>query len=221
MEDTVLLQMSRLAKIHGSQLLFKNLDLSIRKGNTALLTGDNGTGKSTLLRIAAGLCRPTAGTVSTKPGLRLAFLGHATFIYPGLTALENLTFWHRASSPKASRDLEKALDAVGLLAHAHLRAGKFSRGMAQRLNFARLLVTDPELFLLDEPFTGLDSNSRQTIIGLLQERRKTGAAMLIVSHDPSTDSVLANTVYHLAKKRLEIVTDQQQKAPANRVGASC
>ena len=115
----------------------------------------------------AGLARPTVGTVKRfcEDG-GLGYLGHATFIYPGLTALENLAFWsgmHRNLTDKAT--LSKALARVELAPFAEERAGTFSRGMAQRLNLARILLQSPPLLLLDEPGTGSDAFPRHPAPG--------------------------------------------------------
>lgn len=203
MRDPVLLELTKVSKINGSRLLFRNLDLCLRAGESSLLTGSNGAGKSTLLKIIAGLAHPTTGSVKRKEGLRLSYLGHATFLYPGLTAIENLSFWQKAAWPDLELKLEEALDGVGLLPYAHEYAGNFSRGMAQRLNFARALLASPELLLLDEPFTGIDEHSRQMIVKELRRRQNDGAGILMVTHDPGADRALATTEYMLEQKGLK------------------
>ena len=161
-----MLELDRVAKLYGVKVIFKEVSCAFTAGSVSLLVGGNGAGKSTLMRIMAGLSRPSAGRVrqaesgTRSGGLRLGYLGHATFLYPGLTALENLAFWRTAHGLRLSRsDLLTGLERVGLAAHAHERAGVFSRGMAQRLNLARVLMIEPDLLLLDEPGTGLDAAS--------------------------------------------------------------
>lgn len=199
MPDEHLLSLESVAKIYGHKLIFKNVSLKFHAGDAALLTGDNGTGKSTLLKVIAGLTAPSAGKISKKDNLRLAYLGHATFLYPGLTALENLSFWAKASGINASSDnLLAALEKVGLLNSAHEQAGIFSRGMAQRLNFARVMMSQPELFLLDEPFTGMDSQSRQLVLQAVQNHRDAGAAILMISHEPERDKILCAKILTLS-----------------------
>lgn len=216
MSNAVLLELRAAAKAHGARLLFKNLSLSLKKGRGALLLGANGSGKSSLLRVMAGLSKPSRGSVSRMPGLRLAYLGHASFLYLGLTALENLAFWQKArSAPSERRVLEAALDLTGLLPFANEPVRGFSKGMAQRLALARVFLEDAELYLLDEPFSGLDQPSREIIMAELLKKKKGGAALFMASHNPLKDGALADEIFILEKKRLE-----RQDIPRPRESAS-
>ena len=140
-KDNTLLRLSGVSKAFGPRVLFRKLGAEFKAESITLLAGSNGTGKSTLMRIMAGLGRPDSGTVERLADeTETAFLAHATFIYSGLSARENLLFWARGaglSGTEASRAADAALERVGLARHAHDRAGIFSRGMAQRLNLAR------------------------------------------------------------------------------------
>ena len=189
-----MLRLENLAKLYGLKVVFKGVSCRFTAGSITLLAGGNGAGKSTLLRIIAGLSRPSAGEVifdgtgaggvAREDGPRLAYLGHATFVYPGLSALENLQFWARAHGLRPSRaELLALLEHVGLAAHAEERAGVFSRGMAQRLNLARVLLLDADLVLLDEPGTGLDVNSMALVRREMLAARERGACVIVVSHD--------------------------------------
>ena len=143
-----MLQLVRVAKTYGVKVIFKDVSCAFAPGSVSLLVGGNGAGKSTLMRVMAGLSRPSAGEARLAEHVRVGYLGHATFLYPGLTALENLAFWRDACGLAFSRkDLMAALERVGLEAHAQERAGVFSRGMAQRLNLARILMQEPNLLL--------------------------------------------------------------------------
>jgi heme exporter protein A len=124
-------------------------------------------------------------------------------VYPGLTALENLAFWKNAQGLRlAEADLMKLLERVGLERHAHERAGIFSRGMAQRLNLARALLPDPELLLLDEPGTGLDSRAAAMLREEIARARQRGAGVVWISHDVAADAPLADRVLTLSQGRL-------------------
>lgn len=173
----------------------KNISLHLQAGNFALLLGKNGAGKSTLLKIMAGLAKPTAGQISVKG--RIGYLGHATFLYPALTARENLTFQARANQVNA--DIAASLEKVGLSSYAHEPVRHFSRGMAQRLNFARALMLQPDILLLDEPFTGMDGESTAMLKEELLAQRNAGAAIFMISHAPASDLPLATHVYELDK----------------------
>ena len=188
-----MLRLENLAKLYGLKVVFKGVSCRFTAGSITLLAGGNGAGKSTLLRIVA----------AREDGPRLAYLGHATFVYPGLSALENLQFWARAHGLRPSRaELLALLEHVGLAAHAEERAGVFSRGMAQRLNLARVLLLDADLVLLDEPGTGLDVTSMALVRREMLAARERGACVIVVSHDLAGDSPLADRLLLLEDRRL-------------------
>lgn len=200
-----MLRLENLAKLYGLKVVFKGVSCRFTAGSITLLAGGNGAGKSTLLRIIAGLSRPSAGEVifdgtgaggvAREDGPRLAYLGHATFVYPGLSALENLQFWARAHGLRPSRaELLTLLEHVGLAAHAEERAGVFSRGMAQRLNLARILLQSPKLLLLDEPGTGLDVRSLAILHREIAAARERGAGVVWISHDVAGDAARADRI---------------------------
>ncbi len=182
-------------KRFGPVAALRGVDIDIEGGRAVVVLGPNGAGKSTLLRILAGLSRPTAGTISVRRGGRepvgrgrgrawVGFAGHATLLYPELTARENLVFHGRLqgiADPGGRAD--QLLQDEGLSAIADRRAGTFSRGMAQRLSIARALVQDPPLLLLDEPFTGLDRRAGDRLSERLRALRNEGRAILLVTHD--------------------------------------
>ena len=208
-----LLEVKGVAKAFGPRLLFRRVDAALMPGTLSLLAGANGAGKSTLMRVMAGLTRADAGTVSLNiPEEKLGYMAHATFLYPGLSANENLMFWAKAAGlDNAAARVKAALETVGLSRHAEERAGIFSRGMAQRLNLARLILTDPKLILLDEPATGLDVSSRRMLLDLMLEARSRGAAILWISHDVEEDARHADFVFTLKDRALTMTAG----------GASC
>jgi len=199
----VLLGLAGVAKFLGERLVFKNLDLEVGAGEVLMVVGVNGAGKTTLLRIMAGLARPSAGQVTSLVERRdMAFVGHQTFLYHEATALENLRFWTSLQGPGLTDSvLEQALSRVGLARFAQEQAGHFSRGMAQRLNLARVLCLAPKLLFLDEPDTGLDQRSRAMLADEIVQAPGTGRAVVWVSHHLERDMPLANRVLHLHKGR--------------------
>ena len=198
-----MLQLVRVAKTYGVKVIFKDVSCAFAPGSVSLLVGGNGAGKSTLMRVMAGLSRPSAGEARLAEHVRVGYLGHATFLYPGLTALENLAFWRDACGLAFSRkDLMAALERVGLEAHAQERAGVFSRGMAQRLNLARILMQEPNLLLLDEPGTGLDASSLALLRREVVEARSREACVILISHDLAGDAPLADRLLALDGRRL-------------------
>jgi heme exporter protein A len=152
-----------------------------------------------LLKIMAGLARPSAGEVDVRVGVEeQAYLGHATFLYPRLTAAANLTFWARMYGLAPTRsDLDGVLERVGLARVAAEPAGTFSRGMAQRLNLARVFLIGPKLVFLDEPGTGLDPSSQELLRREIAGLKDSGAAVIWVSHHLAADLPFAEKVLHL------------------------
>jgi len=187
----------KIAKTFGAKLVLKDPPCRFDAGTVSLITGENGAGKSTLLGIIAGLTAPTAGKVEITPDdARIGYLGHSTFLYPALTALENLAFWQKACGLKSDRKtLADMLEHVGLARHALTRAGVFSRGMKQRLSLARVLLQAPDILLLDEPGTGLDAASHDLLDDEIRKAAARGACVIAVSHDVAHDRKLADAVY--------------------------
>ena len=201
-----MIALMHVAKTFGARLILRDCTAEFNEGSVALLTGENGAGKSTLLRIIAGLSQPSSGQVSFAPGdPSIGFLGHQTFLYPALTALENLAFWQKAHGlPADEPTLLGMLEHVNLARHAHERAGVFSRGMAQRLSLARVLLQRPDVLLLDEPGTGLDQASQAMLEEEILKARKRGATIVCVSHNLERARALADCVWRIRDRRLEL-----------------
>ncbi len=214
----MLLRLTKVAKFYGNRLVIKDVSFEAAPGTVTLLAGPNGAGKSTLLKLMAGLSRPSAGSV--ERGIAdeaLGYLGHQTFIYPELTAFENLAFWARLHglSPERCSDeaLLAALDRMELKRFAFERAGGFSRGMAQRLNLARVLLLSPSLLLLDEPGTGLDTRSMVILHREIAAARDRGAGIVWISHSVAEDLARADRVLAIAEKRVAYCGPADQYVP--------
>ncbi|MBQ7606872.1 MAG: heme ABC exporter ATP-binding protein CcmA [Desulfovibrionaceae bacterium] len=194
-----MLTLDTISKRYGERVILKDISASFDQGSLAVLTGRNGSGKTTLLKIMAGLTKPSSGTVDgLSEDDRVAYVAHATFLYPALTAYENLAFWNRCmGSPKSRDAIYDVLESVGLLDFSDEYARTFSRGMAQRLNLARALLFEPGYLFLDEPMTGLDTASRELFREKLVHLRERGACIVLVSHTLDEDAVLATQIYHL------------------------
>jgi heme exporter protein A len=199
-----MLHLRNICKEYGGRLILRDVSCSITEGRIHLLLGDNGAGKTTLLRLMARIARPSAGAVEyASPTLRIAFLGHAGFLYPGLTAFENLRFWRDAQRlPDSDAQLLGLLERVGLDRHAMDRAGRFSRGMAQRLSLARVLLQRADVLLLDEPGTGLDASSRTLLHEEVQLARNRRAAIVFITHDVALDAPMADRILLLRNRTL-------------------
>ena len=175
----------------GGVRALRGVDLEVAGGETLAIFGSNGAGKTTLLRILAGLLRPNAGAVrlfgQPLPGeaslrRRIGVVGHESFIYGDLSATENLSYYARLYGVGAARGAE-LLAEVGLRDAAHRPARTYSRGMLQRLSLARAILHEPDLLLLDEPFTGLDALGGDVLAGVFARVRAAGATIVLTTHD--------------------------------------
>lgn len=202
--DNFLLRLEKVAHFFDQRLVFKNVDLKIVPGTVTLVAGPNGAGKTTLMSIISGLISPSQGLVDLKVSRdKIAYLGHQTFVYPGLSALDNLRFWAGIySTEHSTQDFMDLLKIVGLKAFAFEKAGNFSRGMSQRLSLARVLMLSPLLMLLDEPGTGLDSESRKLLRETISKSSRNGVGVVWVSHTLEEDLELTDEVIFLENKKV-------------------
>jgi ABC-type multidrug transport system ATPase subunit len=184
----------RLGKRFGEKPVLRGVDLDVPDGGFALVTGPNGSGKTTLLRICAGLTLPSDGELEVAAPRRLVgYLGHEPLVYRELTALENLHLYGRLYHvPERRERIGMLLERYGLWDVRHDRVASYSRGMTQRLALCRVLLHEPDLLVLDEPYTALDTQGADLLDQQLAELR--GAKTLLVStHEPQRVESLATT----------------------------
>ena len=181
-----------LSKRFGVKRVFDRVDLELVRGDFLLVTGPNGAGKSTLLRVLAGLAAPTKGELELPPRGQVGYLGHEPLVYRELTALENLDLYGRLYRVPERRERSgMLLERFGLWDERNQRADSFSRGMLQRLALCRTLLHDPELLVLDEPFSALDEDGAALLDRELAELR-TQATFVVSTHDPARIEPLAS-----------------------------
>jgi ABC-type multidrug transport system ATPase subunit len=189
----------RLERRFGDKRVITGLDLDLGDLDVLLVTGPNGSGKSTLLGLCAGLLAPTRGTleVAAERG-EIGYLAHEPLVYRELTALENLDLYGRLYRVPERRERSgMLLERFGLWTARHERVSTFSRGMTQRLALCRVLLHEPRLVLLDEPYSGLDAAGA----ALLDEELAALAgsrAIVLSTHDPSRVEALASARLELA-----------------------
>ena len=160
--------------------VFRDVTLSVGSGEVVSLIGPNGAGKTTLLRVMAGLLGATRGVVERHGSIGM--VAHHSMLYDALTARENLIFFARLTGTADETRVRAALERMDLLHVRDQRVGTFSRGMTQRLAFARTLVADSATLLLDEPTSGLDDPACEIVVEVLGQMRSEGKAIVIVTH---------------------------------------
>lgn len=183
-----------LACVRSGREVFAGIGFTIGAGHALLVLGRNGAGKSSLLRMIAGLVRVAAGRLELEggdPDLTLAehahYVGHQDAVKPALTVAENLAFWGRyLGGAKAARDIaiDTALAAVGLAPLADLPAAYLSAGQKRRLSLARLVAVARPIWLLDEPTSALDAGSQDQLAALMRNHLDTGGIILAATHGP-------------------------------------
>jgi heme exporter protein A len=203
----------------GRRKALSHVSFECRAGEIIGLLGPNGAGKSTLISILATLLGPSTGRVEyggrTAIGAgaalraRLGLLGHDLYLYPELTARENLLFFARLYDvADPVRRAEEALATAALSERGGDQVAGFSRGMRQRLALERALLHQPRLLLLDEPFTGLDQASAAALVGRLKGLQATGHLVIVATHDLEVVEGLLTRVLYLRNGRLIGADDQ-------------
>jgi heme exporter protein A len=179
-----------LACSRGGREVFASLSFSLSAGEALLVTGRNGAGKSSLLRMIAGLVRHSAGRLDLDGGEPEAtvgeqshYLGHQDAVKPALSVRENLRFWAEFLGSRPSA-IEPALEAVDLAPLAELPAAYLSAGQRRRLSIARLVAVKRAIWLLDEPTSALDAPSQNRLAGLMHSHLAGGGMIVAAAHGP-------------------------------------
>ncbi len=200
------------SKLFGSFAALRQISIELEAGRCYVLIGENGAGKSTLLRILAGLLRPTYGKVTVlgehephEVRSRIGYMSHAPMLYDELTAEENLRYFAALYSGQQCLTPAEALRQVGLDPELRRPLGQYSQGMRQRTSLARVLLPEPELLLLDEPFSNMDVESAQQMVELLAGFRHGNRTIVITTHQRELAAPIADWVLRLRAGRLESV----------------
>src|SRR5215475_3596637 len=188
------LESEDIRKTFGHFTALAGVTLNVERGEFLALFGRNGAGKTTFLKIAATLVRHTHGKLRVQ-GIdiqdepeqarrHIGFLSHNTYLYRDLNPVENLRFFARLYGlHDPDKRIESLLDRVGLQRRRSDPVRAFSRGLHQRLGIARVMLHDPSLILLDEPYTGLDANAVDTLNQMLDEAASAGKTIILTTHD--------------------------------------
>ena len=172
------LTVTNLACARGGVTVLSGVSFAVEPGQTVVLQGPNGIGKTTLLRTLAGLQQPQSGQIAAPPD-SMAYAAHSDGIKPALTVRENLAFW---AAVFGSGDIDPALAAMQLQGLENRSAGSLSAGQKRRLGLARLAVTGRSIWLLDEPTVSLDTASSGLFEAMITRHLGQGGSALIASH---------------------------------------
>jgi heme exporter protein A len=214
-EAPSLIHIASLGKRFGAIAVLDEVSLDVRAGEALALLGPNGAGKTTLLRIVATLLRPSRGRVTVaghdcvKDPERVrplvAYVAHGSHLYQDLTARENLKFWTTlAGRPAGGDEVQSALAAVDLDRMDAERVRAFSAGMKRRLSLARLLLVQPQVLLLDEPFASLDQRATKWLSEHLLAFKARGGAIVMSTHSFGRELEIADRIAILAEGRVAL-----------------
>jgi len=212
--STACARLDQVSKLFGAFAALRQVSVEFEPGRCYVLLGENGAGKSTLLRILAGLLRPSFGAVrvfgSTKTGgfdphdarERIGYMSHAPMLYDELTAQENLRYFASLYAGRACLEPAEALRQVGLDPELTRTLGQYSQGMRQRTSLARVLLSVPELLLLDEPFSNMDVESARQMVELLAGFRQGNRTIVLTTHQRELAAPIADFVLTLHAGRV-------------------
>jgi len=222
------ISLENLVKFFGRFAALRGITADFAAGRLYVVVGDNGAGKSTLLRVVAGLMEPSQGSFSilgTKKvrevAHRVGYMGHAPLLYDELDGMENLRYFAGLYGIHDDEVCRNAMRQVGLDPDLPRRVGQYSQGMRQRLSLARAVLHDPELMLLDEPFSNVDVRSARDMAEVLGRVRDQGKTIFVVTHQAALMETVADEFVHMSAGKIdsreEVSRDAMTVDPAMKV----
>jgi heme ABC exporter ATP-binding subunit CcmA len=213
-QSSPIARLESVSRLFGSFAALRQVTIDFAPGRCYVLLGENGAGKSTLLRILAGLLHPSAGKVTVFGNLdphaarhRIGYMSHAPMLYDELTGLENLSYFRSLYQGYECLSPQEALRQVGLDPALPRPLGQYSQGMRQRTSLARVLLSQPELLLLDEPFSNMDVESVAQMVRLLATFRTRNRTILLTTHQRDLAAPIADAILTLRAGKLESCTE--------------
>jgi ABC-type multidrug transport system ATPase subunit len=201
---TPIIVINDLVKQFGRFAALRSLSADFVSGRLYAIVGENGAGKTTLLRSLAGLTRPTRGTISMlgTTDLRsvcrqVGYMAHPSLLYDEMAGMENLRYFARLYGIHDDKRCAATITAVGLDPKLTRPVGQYSQGMRQRMSLARAIIHNPEILLLDEPFSNVDNPSAGQMTHLLTQLRDAGKTIFVVTHQASQLEHAADEFVHM------------------------
>jgi len=201
--------LENLVKFFGRFAALRDISASFAGGRLYVVVGDNGAGKSTLLRVVAGLMEPSQGSFSIlgskqvrEVAHRVGYMGHAPLLYDELSGMENLRYFAGLYGIHDDEVCRNSMLTVGLDPDLNRRIGQYSQGMRQRLSLARAVLHDPELILLDEPFSNVDVHSARDMAAVLGRVRDQGKTIFVVTHQAPLMEGVADEFVHMSAGKI-------------------
>ena len=210
--ECYMLEIKEISKIINNNTILEDIDLELIPGKIYGIVGRNGSGKTMLFRIIAGLVKPTSGMILYKGenvfeksknmpniGITIENMG----MYPEFSGFANLRYLANIRKIASDEDIRNAIARVGLDSEDKRPIKKYSLGMRQRIILAQAFMESPEILLLDEPTNGLDESGVELVRNILKEEAKRGAIVFLSSHNKEDISYLCDEIYHIKSGRIE------------------
>jgi ABC-type multidrug transport system ATPase subunit len=204
------ISLDNLVKFFGRFAALRGITAEFAPGRLYVIVGDNGAGKSTLLRVIAGLMEPSQGSFTIlgakkvrEVAHRVGYMGHAPLLYDELDGMENLRYFAGLYGIHDDEICRSAMRQVGLDPDLARRVGQYSQGMRQRLSLARAVLHDPELMLLDEPFSNVDVRSARDMAEVLGRVRDQGKTIFVVTHQAALMESVADEFVHMSAGKID------------------
>ena len=178
-----MIKANNLSKSFNGNRIFSGININLEKSKVLGVVGNNGSGKTTLLKIVAGIINSDTGEINLNENIKLDFLGHENMLYQNFSISENIDFFSNISgfriSSESQNEIEKALGLKNILGK---KISELSYGQRKKASMLRSLMSDPELLILDEPFSNLDSDSTDSFISILKTLKESDKSIIISSN---------------------------------------
>ncbi len=184
-----MIYVKNLSKYFNSFCVFGNLNFEINQGEIFGVFGKNGSGKTTLLKILAGIIEPTSGKIEITGwnNVRNLFVGHEPNLYKYLSVKENLELWARLWGKKISEnDIKKALEFFEIERFLNHKIFELSQGTRRKVSFSKFLLIEPQIFIVDEPFSNIDDKGKEKLVELFLKAKSEGKTVIFSSPDTNT-----------------------------------